>query len=458
MLRPILAAPLLLVLSVTGVTRADTTGEAAAPATSGVRRGEDRAVPTPAPRVFTNTSEVEDVVASGDRLYAATRGGIDVFDGTTLAWLRVYTTADGLDDNQVLQVGSDARGLFARTSGSLCRLHDDRVRCQPAPAALAGATPATAMTFRGARVTRRYHAGGHHLIATAGLGLWLDGARPRRLTPEGQICGNHIMAFARFQGRVWLGGFDTGICSHDGQRFHQPTVPFRMVNDLLADGHALWVAASEGLFRTRDGERFERVQLRRTDPTSGYNHLALDGDTILATTPGALLRIRGRRIRTAWTPLGTHAIQSVSVAAGAIWLATEDRGVLRLEKSSPGSTITGAIYDRAAGLPSSWAVDVAATHDGSAWIATFRDGLVHLSANGTFEVAGVPDPQLLHVQPDTHGGGLWIGTQGGAGHLAPSGKFTPIADLPDPCVHDILDDNEHLWVGTENGTLVLTTE
>ena len=50
--------------------------------------------------------------------------------------------------------------------------------------------------------------GGRTFVGTAGRGLWLAGQHPTALTPDDQICSNHVVAVARFRGDVWLGTFD----------------------------------------------------------------------------------------------------------------------------------------------------------------------------------------------------------------------------------------------------------
>ena len=427
-------------------------------------------VPAPAPSVsspsptkatvFTNTSEVEDLIVTGGSLWVATRGGIEQYALPGYSLLRTFTTAHGLDDNFVHALepaASAASPPLARTATSRCTLRDDSdgrntpaFHCEPA-APLAAAQPSVAPTFQGARVTRRLSVGSDVLVGTAGRGVWLDSTPPRRLTPVDQIAANHVMAFARFQGRVWLGTFDRGLSSFDGARFSSPTTPFRMVNDLLVSGDSLWIAASEGLFRTRDGVRFERVRTPPSAPTTGFNSLASDGKIVYATAPSALLRITGRRVRVDWRPGGSRALQSVSVGGGAVWIASEDRGAIRERDGLVD------VFDRAAGLPSSWVVDVSAAPDGGAFAATLRHGLVRIDRDGKVRsVTGLPDEWMLRVTADASGRGAWVGTQGGAGHLDDKGAFSALGGVPNPCVHAVFEDGAALWVATEGGTLRAT--
>jgi len=392
------------------------------------------------PAVFTRTAYVEDVVAHQDALWVATRGGVERYDLPGLAYRRVYTTADGLAENAVRALEISDGRVVARTERARCTLVDDRFTCRPAPA-LAPREPAVARRFAGARVTCERTVAGVLVIGTAGAGLW---AGNKKLTPEGQVCSNHVVAMERFLGRLWLGSFDEGLCSFDGSSFTIAALPARMVNDLVATPKFLYVAASEGLWRTADGARFERVEFISE---RGVNDLAFDGRYVWATTPGALWRIRtqpGLRSRTYWRPGGTRALQAVAVRGGDVWLAAEDRGAMRLRDGR------FEIFDRAAGLPTSWALDVAASGH-AAFVATLRHGLLRVDASGRAStIQGLPDEWLLFVAAQNDGS-LWIGTQNGAAHITPGGTVESVAGLPHPCVHAILPLEDSTWFATEGG-------
>ncbi|HXI56417.1 MAG TPA: hypothetical protein VNO55_10180, partial [Polyangia bacterium] len=315
--------------------------------------------------------------------------------------------------------------------------------------------PASAL-FAGARETARLTVGGRTFVGTAGRGLWLAGPRPTALTPGDQICGNHVVAVAHFRGDVWLGTFDQGLCAFDGHTFRRARVPFRMINDLVATSNALFVASTRGLFRTGDGVHFQKVAAL---DGRGVTDLALDGngETLWAVSPAALWRIplgaRGR-LRGYFLPGGSHALQAVDAAGGTVWMASEDRGAIRFRHGQ------FQVFDRAAGLPTSWGVDVAATDDGGAYVATLRHGLVHLDADGRVQPAPrLPDRWLLHVSRDDRGA-LWVGTQGGAARVDPRSRTDAVAvaaaveRLPNPCVHAVATIGDDTWVATEGGTAV----
>jgi ligand-binding sensor domain-containing protein len=402
------------------------------------------ALPASAQRVFTRTLHVEDLAIDGNTLWVATQGGVEEYDIPTRTRRRVYTTEDGLLEHAVRRVTTEGGTVRVVGDASECTLVDRAFVCRAA-APLPAVEPAVAPMFRGLRVTRRVG----NWVGTAGGGLWIDEATPSRITPSGQVCSNHITSMAEYRGRLWLASFDQGLCSHDAAGFHEHRAPFRMVNDLAATPKGLYVAASEGLFRTTDGTHFERVAFV---DSRGVNDLDFDGHTLYATTPSALYRIRiqgGRPSRAIWMPGGSHAIQAVATLRETVWLATEDRGVVRLRSG----TRKVQVFDRAAGLPTSWAVDVAVTADGTPVVATLRHGLLRLSPEGVAtSIAGVPDSWLLHVSVDPRGG-LLVGTQEGAAEIDRSEQVRAVPHLPHPSVHALYRQGPILWVATEGGLL-----
>src|SRR5262249_36285413 len=150
-----------------------------------------------------------------------------------------------------------------------------------------------------------------------------------------------------------------------------------------------------GFFFSHDGRAFTRVERLGSRAASGA---ALDGKHLWVATPGALYRLRPRPAASGqgpavaqvfWMPGGSRAVQAVAASGGRVWLATEDRGVVRLDVA----TGTFTAIDRAAGLASSWTVDVAVDAAGVVHAATLRHGLVRLSDDGhpLGTVDGAPD-------------------------------------------------------------------
>jgi len=433
-------------------------------------------------RVLTNTEQVEALALGAGALWVGTRGGLERYEPGTWRRRAVYTTEQGLPANAVYRVEVTGGGVNFRTGHASCTLQEGAtVACRPAPR-WAPALPSTRARWQGARVTAELVVEGRRVIGTAGAGLWLDGASPRRLTPLGQLCSNHVVALAEWQGRTWLASFDEGLCSapatpgggdrpsgaaDDGSpTFTRATLGARMINDLAVTPEGLFVATANGLFLSTEGQRFARVEAVES---TGINDLAYDParGVLWATAPNALWRVplagargRFRRLRALWNPGGSLSLQAVEVASeGSVWLASEDRGALRLQADG-----RWEIFDRAAGLPTSWAMEVAAGPDGAIYVATLRHGLLRLDgrrprARAHTRVAGLPNEWMLHASAEHAADGavrgLWVGTQDGAARLAPDGQVAPLAGLPDPNVHALARTSTGVWVGTEGGTLVL---
>lgn len=386
--------------------------------------------------LWTNTAQVESVAATGATLWAATAGGVEEYALPAGTRTSLYTTEHGLDSNAAHRVWVEDGAVRVLTEKSVCALRVDRFVCSAADGA-AGAVPSVAPRSHGARETARLIIGRQSVVATSGAGLWLDG---RRITPDGQICTNHIQALSEFQGRLWVGGFDGGLCVLEGSAFHTVRVPFRMINDLLATPRRLYVAAGEGLFISSDGRKFHRDPRIRD---RGVNRLALSNGRLFVTTPAALyeIRLEGRDLVRRWrNPAGSTALQAVAVSGRTVWLASEDRGVIRFRGSKFES------FDRASGLPSSWVVDVAPAPGGGVWAATLRNGAVRLDRAGKVrELGGSPRAWGLRLYGD--GDEMLFGTQQGLGGHD---------DLPDPRVHALLRTARGLWIGTEGGLALVS--
>ena len=382
--------------------------------------------------LYTNTDRVASVLAGPGALWAATAGGIEQYDLPGGARTRLFTTADGLDSNEVLRVWHQGT-LQARTARSVCTLiSGDVFTCTPA-APLPPPAPAVGVLHQGARETARLIQDGQQIIATDSAGLWLDG---RRITPEGQVCANHVEALAAFRGTLWVGTFDAGICVRENGRFRAIAAPFWMVNGLRATPQGLWVAAAEGLFLTTDGRTFRRqVQVRER----GVNRIAVSRRWLFVTTPSVLYAIRRDEpsVFRRWTrPGGSTALQAVAVSGRNVWLASEDAGVIRMRHGR------FQVFDRASGLPSSWAVDVAPGPDGGVWVATLRDGAFRLGEDGGLRQPAA-NARAWGLRLYLDGASLLFGTQHGI-----EGWTVP---LPDQRVHALLRTREGLWVATEGG-------
>lgn len=395
--------------------------------------------------VITNTEHAEDLLVVNQQLWVATRGGIEVYSLASDKRDTVFTTSDGLARNHVIDLALVNGKITARTLQHHCTLRNARFECETRD--LYKASPRHHARHRGFRVTAEQTVGDATYLALAGDGVWKTGKTTgRRITPGEQICSNHITAVQEFAGRTWFGSFDEGLCSTtDMVHFETHEFGARMVNDLQVTPKGLFIAASKGLFLTRDGVDFERntwVSQR------GVNGLAFDGKSLFVTSLSCLWRLRiqgGPRDQEWWAPGGSRSLQSVAATKNGVWLATEDRGLVHQTEEG------FAVFDRSEGMPESWMLDVAIDGHGNVYGATLREGVVRIAANGTIKAIKDTSKEWGLFMGRV-GDDIWFGSQNGAA-LEDGSKFARRA-TPHPNVHVVAYAASSLLIGTEGGLLV----
>jgi hypothetical protein len=404
--------------------------------------------------IHSNTTHVEALVARGTALWVATRGGLEQYDLLRRTRVAVYSTLDGLPSLFVQDVTLTPAGLPAVvTAKHDCVMHagQRRFSCTARRPTVASPPAALRERIEGVAVTARWSSpDGAEWLGTAGRGLWLrHEGRLRRLTPTAQIAGNHVVAIAEWNEASWFATFDRGLTRlRDGQFTSIPLGP-RLLNDVLGTASGLFVATSEGLYVSRDGEAFQR-DLRVTE--SFINDLAYDPRKRLlyATATNSLWELRldepRAPARATYLPGGSRSLQAVDLSPdGTVFVASEDRGVLRRNGKQ---RFVG--FDRLSGYPSSWATDVLALDGKAALFGSLRDGVFPVGGRNHLPTTTI-DPWILFLgrdalRPET----LFVGTQGGALLLEKQGPRA-LVGLPDPCVHAMARLSSGLWVGTEGG-------
>lgn len=433
-----------------------------------------REVPTPAPRpatipaptaaraqqsaadpsaIFSNTNHVEALAAHSNTLWVATRGGLEEYDMKRRVRSNLYSTRDGLPSLLIKNVTVTSDGLpVVTTAHHECQMQvpSRRFACTSRPTEKLAPHLPSRDRIEGIAVTANWDSpDGSAWVGTAGLGLWQRSrGNLQRLTPTDQIASNHVVAISEWNHSSWFATFDAGLSRlRDG---HFSTVPLgpRMLNDVLGTEAGLFIATSDGLYVSRDGETFQR-EARVTERF--INDLAYDArrHRLFATATNSLweLALDNPRAlpRVSYQPGGSRALQAVDVSSdGTIFLASEDRGVLRRQGKK---RFVG--FDRLSGYPSSWAIDVLALGGHSAIVGSLRHGV--FSLDGTNPITQRIDPWILFLGRDpSDPKSIFVGTQAGAILVDAMGARS-LAGLPNPCVHSIARLTSGLWVGTEGG-------
>lgn len=408
--------------------------------------------------VWAATMNVRALATDGAYVWAATGGGVERYDRATHR-RDTFGVAQGLDTLDAIDVRVQQGTVEIDTYASRCSFEsaDQRFHCHktatraPAAREIGG--------FRGHAVTARLELGSDAYIATRGGGLFhLHDERVTLLSDPSVSMSSFVHTAARFRDELWLGSFDDGLfrvpLEHGQIRQDlrkgavKVATPFRMVNRLMATDDTLFVAAKDGVFSTRDGKTFVHMTSIHARDITG---LATTRDSLWVASTEAVYRLarsgRGRPLASHVYPAGSHAIQDITADADdRVWLATEDRGVVRIDAAGP------VAFDRLQGLPTSWFVAVKSDGQGGVRAASLRHGFIHVGADGSWRRVTVPrgDWGLAIARI----GSAWCeGTQDGAWCEA-QGIRQPFALLPDARVHAIVPLEGQWLVATEAGVAI----
>jgi ligand-binding sensor domain-containing protein len=224
-----------------------------------------------------------------------------------------------------------------------------------------------------------------------------------------------------------------------------------------SDGY-LWVASQEGLSRF-DGAAFTNFDHRGTEgvPSNAFTALAVDaaGTLWAATRDRGLLHLVGGEFQAvSWEPGSRYPqIQALAFDAGGdLWIGTRDRGVVRLHAG-----VLAAALTTHAGLPSDDIRTLYLTRDGAMWIGTFH-GLAQWKVDRLVRGPAELDGAAVHAITEDARGELWCATDKGIAHL--HDRTVDILDEKRLSARDIqsvlFDRDGHLWFGTDTGVARMT--
>jgi ligand-binding sensor domain-containing protein len=122
----------------------------------------------------------------------------------------------------------------------------------------------------------------------------------------------------------------------------------------------------------------------------------------------SLVRQEGAGFRAVEIPTSSPVLDLDVAPDGALWLGTQDRGVLRIDED--GSTTK---YTTQSGLRSNQTTVLHVDPEGDVWVGIAYEGLARIRASGEVEAIGaVPGSLVYDIQPDRRGG-LWFATDAG---------------------------------------------
>jgi ligand-binding sensor domain-containing protein len=281
-------------------------------------------------------------------------------------------------------------------------------------------------------------------------------------------CGPRLSALAHFDGALWVGSFDNGLCRLDGTRwthYYGPELlPSDMINDLAATKTHLYVATLKGLavVDRKGGFSLATHEQCVDNPKSNCPwHPSVTGaaadresGTVWVADTGAVHRV-GKRWKHFYRHSGLTSDRITRVASrrGTTAVATSDQGVFL--KTGSGAFVN---WDDQMGLADNWVMDLAFDRSGALWAATctrgvsrFLDGEWRTYTTGQ----GLADDYALSIAEVE--GRIWVGTFRGVTVLTESGPVTLSAadGLAGNEVHDILEHRGKVFLATDGGLSVV---
>ena len=443
---------------------------------------------------YTSQNVVTSIAEGESEIYFGTSGGVRRYHRFRQAWLRPITTADGLPDNFVRQMGYD------RNTGDL--IIETRTGSARWMSNMEALTPGV---FTELNPYNRIPTIPHSIVPP--FGYYINGDIIRGPRRTYRILDAHVDSW----NVLWLATNGLGIGKADltfnQLEFLQSGPEVSNVTALEFDGDDLWVGARDDITAYARGiSRYDRRnetwtyymsdEIPRLDDTQVADILADSTNVWFATEQGI---VRYRKEEDAWdtylyrrSQSARHVRNTMSLARGAgrLWLGTlEGLAVLDLGADTlraVGGSRDFRINDLASGTNHIWA----ATHrglfrctiDSVTWTpvrdvsAATRPVLaVTTSGDSTWALASSPPVLLVSAHPDSawrsielpeaagsdraamsvSGKRLWIGTKNGIVRVntrsGNTDSMNAIDGLLDDWVHDLRLDGQDVWIATRGG-------
>jgi ligand-binding sensor domain-containing protein len=285
------------------------------------------------------------------------------------------------------------------------------------------------------------------------------------LTPNGEICSNHITRIAKFKGFLIAATFDMGACAlKDGVWKPLQGLGSLFVHGVASDGKYLWAATSSGL--SRFDENLVNVPIDDTDPKE-IQWFKNSAAIALAETPSGFV------VGAPWGAVqvqrhsDTYTAKFISHFRGApehmTALSSTDDGLL-ISSETDGVRFVGKnrksnrTYLDPVHLPEAWILDISPAGSGAFWAASCQSGIAYIENEKAVMIhsnAGLIDNRTVGIAALESG--AFVATLSGLSFASKDGTAeTPkTGRLPDPrgAMVAVLDST--LYFGTEFGLAVL---
>ncbi|MEL0026957.1 MAG: two-component regulator propeller domain-containing protein, partial [Schleiferiaceae bacterium] len=233
-------------------------------------------------------------------------------------------------------------------------------------------------------------------------------------------------------GQVLFGIAEHGLWEISGGQLSQLPSPSTNPRDVAYEGQEIWVSTDGNGMFVRDAEE-NWTQWSKQDPQLGiatdqfYSITPVGSDFWVGTfNDGVTLFPRGNRpiekLRNpdSFTYTSIQSALSIEASGSSIWVGYDGDGLVRYDFSG-GAWKPTAFLDNERNDYPQVVTSMQSNNDGSIWLGTFNDGLLHIDPNGqilkrfmafTDFSFGLNNNNIWSLAP-AGGDSLWVGTLGG---------------------------------------------
>ena len=451
--------------------------------------------------IFIATNEVRALYWDGDKLLAATSGGVLWIQNGAVS---KYTRRDGLPANEAFDVGVENEHYVARFATSRALWDETKIEVSSAPAWKNQAPAAVwknhkvVASLDGLEIGKQkfalpQQASGTHisallargnvlLVAVFGDGLWRfdgkiwtrgpqvpDEAREilslagdgknlfvgtrrngiferageswKSLQSDDEPFNHNVQNLAEFDGVLWASTLDDGLIARTGKGWRHvspPQISSSAPRQMLSWRDKLYVRHGNGIVDAFDGASWEKNALK-TLPRRGVYAMAGDDKRLLAAGWGGWSEWDGQN----WTPhydlpeLKGVPIMNMATQGDDIWIGTQSRGIAKWTRA----TNELKFFDERDGLNDDW-ITALYVQGARVWAGTFVGGLYVFENDKWRAFDETKGENVTAIVPDKSGG-VWATTR--------RGLFRARGDNAEKVSESWLDDEQQALCADENG-------